>query len=445
MSRLLTFLFLIPLWVPAQQLRLSANGRFLETTAGEPFLYLGDTAWELFHRLNREEATAYLENRAAKGFSVIQAVVLAELDGLHSPNPYGHLPLLNDDPGKPNEAYFQHVDYIVQEAERLGLVIGMLPTWGDKFNKKWGVGPEIFTEENAKTFGEFLGKRYRNAAIIWILGGDRSPEEAEDYTIIRAMAQGLAAGDEGSHLMTYHPMGGNKSYEYFGEDQWIDFHMFQSGHGSSGNKNYQITTEGYQLSPTKPVLDGEPCYEDHPINWNSANGWFDEFDARRAAWWSFLSGACGHTYGNHNIWQMWQEGRAPISQARTSWDIAMNYPGAFQIGYMGIFLRKYAWQTLTPAQGMIAAGPNTEGKDIRAAKAGDGSLVMVYAPWGSTFSLHVDQLAKGKREASWFNPRMGEIIELHDLPEPQTNMTFDPPADEEEGNDWVLVISVTKP
>ena len=39
-----------------RRLTVSANGRFLTWTDGEPFFYLGDTAWELFHRLNREEA-----------------------------------------------------------------------------------------------------------------------------------------------------------------------------------------------------------------------------------------------------------------------------------------------------------------------------------------------------------------------------------------------------
>jgi len=57
-------------------LKVSKNGRFLEDKTGKPFLYLGCTAWELFHRLNREEATEYLTNRAEKGFTVIQAVVL---------------------------------------------------------------------------------------------------------------------------------------------------------------------------------------------------------------------------------------------------------------------------------------------------------------------------------------------------------------------------------
>ena len=38
------------------RLKVSDNRRFLVTADGKPFFYLGDTAWELFHRLNREEA-----------------------------------------------------------------------------------------------------------------------------------------------------------------------------------------------------------------------------------------------------------------------------------------------------------------------------------------------------------------------------------------------------
>src|SRR5215212_8624893 len=102
-------------------LKVSDNRRFLVHDDGSPFFYLGDTAWELFHRLDREEAERYLKDRAAKGFTVIQAVVLAELDGLHDPNPYGHTPLIGDDPTKPDEDYFAHVDWIVAKAEDLGL------------------------------------------------------------------------------------------------------------------------------------------------------------------------------------------------------------------------------------------------------------------------------------------------------------------------------------
>src|SRR5687767_3334408 len=146
----------------APRLKVSDNKRFLVKDDGTPFFYLGDPAWELFHRLNREEAERYLKNRADKQFTVIQAVVLAELDGLNDPNPYGHTPLADNDPTKPNEDYFKHVDFVVNKAEELGLFVGMLPTWGDKWNKKWGAGPEIFTPENARAYGKFLGNRYKD-------------------------------------------------------------------------------------------------------------------------------------------------------------------------------------------------------------------------------------------------------------------------------------------
>jgi len=85
----------------APRLKVSENKRFLVYADGKPFFWLGDTAWELFHRLNREEADRYLENRARKGFTVIQAVAIGELDGHTVPNSYGHLPLENLDPAHP--------------------------------------------------------------------------------------------------------------------------------------------------------------------------------------------------------------------------------------------------------------------------------------------------------------------------------------------------------
>ena len=88
------------------KLKVSENRRFLVFEDGTPFYYLGDTGWELFHRLNKDETEKYLENRRAKGFTVIQAVALAELDGLNTPNAEGNKPLIDNDPLKPNEAYF---------------------------------------------------------------------------------------------------------------------------------------------------------------------------------------------------------------------------------------------------------------------------------------------------------------------------------------------------
>jgi hypothetical protein len=79
----------------APRLQVGENHRFLITSDGRPFFWLGDTAWKLFHRLKREEADKCLENRAKKGFTVIQPVAISELDGPTDPIPYGYLPLID--------------------------------------------------------------------------------------------------------------------------------------------------------------------------------------------------------------------------------------------------------------------------------------------------------------------------------------------------------------
>ncbi|NLS95652.1 MAG: DUF4038 domain-containing protein [Planctomycetaceae bacterium] len=425
------------------RLRVSQNGRYLETDKGEPFFYLGDTAWELFHRLDRDEAELYLKNRAERGFNVIQAVVLAELDGLNTPNPYGDRPLHDNDPTRPNEAYFRHVDFVVDKAASLGIYIGMLPTWGDKWNKKWGVGPEIFTPENAAAYGEFLGKRYHDKPIIWILGGDRSPENDTHLAIIRAMAKGLRQGDGGNHLMTYHPQGGQNSATWFHDDDWLDFNMFQSGHGAANIANYTTTLSNYQLKPVKPTLDGEPRYEDHPINWKPANGWFDEYDVRQAAYWSVLSGASGHTYGNHNVWQMWQTGRKPISSARTPWREAILQPGAVQMGHMRRLLESCRFEQLEPGPELLV-GPAGNGADhVSVARTTDRRVALVYLPTGKSVEIRLDRFEGKTVRAEWFDPHNGSATEAGEFPT-QGSKEFKP-QEHGRGHDVVLVLRNEEP
>ena len=116
----------------------SANHRFLQHKDGTPFFWLGDTAWELFQKLDREEAERYLENRRLKGFTVIQAVALhargdqgaygAALIGGDATRPNA---TAGNDPSKPGEYdYWDHVDWIVDLAAKKGIYIGILPCWG---------------------------------------------------------------------------------------------------------------------------------------------------------------------------------------------------------------------------------------------------------------------------------------------------------------------------
>lgn len=158
-------------------IQIHENHRYFMTADGEPFFWMADTAWELFHRLDLEESKIYFDKRASQGFNVVQAVGLSELDGLNTPNANGDKPFLDEAYSKPNEAYWKHVDAVINLALERDIHIALLPTWGDKLNKaSWGTGPEIFNFNTAFDFGKWIGKRYANQKnIIWVLGGDRNP------------------------------------------------------------------------------------------------------------------------------------------------------------------------------------------------------------------------------------------------------------------------------
>ena len=429
------------------RLRVSDNRRFLVTEQGRPFFYLGDTAWELFHRLNREEAERYLANRAAKGFTVIQAVVLAELDGLRDPNPYGQTPLKDNDPTQPNEPYFEHVDWIVAKANELGLFLGMLPTWGDKWNKKWGVGPEIFTPANAEAYGKWLGNRYRDQALLWILGGDRPVETDAHREILRAMALGLRAGDGGAHLITFHPTGGHGSAESFHEEAWLDFNMRQNGHEQDFGR-YSQTRADYDREPVKPVMDGEPIYEDHPIAFKAQDhGHSVAADVRRPLYWDLFSGACGHTYGHHSVWQMWAPPRQPINNPLFPWFEAIDQPGAGQMQFARRLLESRPQLSRVPDDTVIVPDrvttsvPGTGLKRLVATRDAEGRYAMVYCPVGRSFRVRLDKISGSRARAWWFNPRSGEATPVGELSH-EGERLFTPPTPGEM-LDWVLVLDDT--
>jgi hypothetical protein len=416
-------------------LKVSDNRHFLVYEDGAPFFYLGDTAWELFHRCNRAEALTYLRDRAAKRFTVIQAVVLAEFGGLVEPNPYGELPLQGNDPTRINEAYFAHVDFIVDAADALGLTIGMLPTWGDKWNRKWGQGPEIFTPENALTYGRFLGERYRDKPIIWILGGDRPVEADVHRAIIESMAVGLREGDGGRRLITFHPMGGQTSAQSFHAAPWLDFNMWQSGHGRN-TENYKCIAADYALTPIKPCMDAEPGYEDHPAGFNLDNGYLDEYDVRKSAYWALFAGAHGHTYGCHDIWQMLQPDRAAVTMARRYWYEALHLPGAGQMRHARALLESRPFLTRIPDQELIASDPGTGTHHVQATRDADGSYALIYVPSGKAVEIDAEQLNAKTLVAWWYDPRSGTAHRIGERPGSGKH-AFTPPAG---GPDWVLVL-----
>lgn len=444
------------------------NPHYLAYSDGEPFFWLADTAWELFHRLDRDEAVQYLENRAQKEFSVIQAVVLSEFGGLTVPNAYGDLVLADADPLRPivtrgNDSadpvaydYFDHVEYVVEQAARLNLYIGMLPCWGEYVVPREGHG--IFdTRKQAYGYGYFIGDRFKgHPNIIWILGGDRQPDERPGAVDLwRAMAEGIADGGNGKRgldgeadysttLMTHHSF--SSSSNWFHEDPWIDLHTWGSYHSDFYiSRAYSEAESDWGLADPKPTLNSEPAYEDHAINWLEDNGYFMAYDVRQIAYWSVFAGAAGHTYGAHPVWQFFDKGREPISFARTPWREAIDFAGARQMTILKRLMLSRPMLELVPAQSMIAGGQGEGAGHIRAIRG--KNFAFIYIPTGAVTTVRMGQISGEKVTASWLNPRTGEVARIGEFANVGTQ-TFDPPGLSEtlswlqtgRGCDWVLVL-----
>jgi hypothetical protein len=424
------------------RLVVSENHRFLMFADGTPFFYLGDTGWELFHRLTFREAERYLENRRQKGFTVVQAVILAELDGLNTPNRNGDKPLIDNDPRRPDRDYFAFVDSVIRLAETKGIFIGLLPTWGDKVDRStWGAGPKIFNPENALAYGKFLGERYRNFPnIIWICGGDRSggtnsAGTGSNFAVWDALGNGIRTADP-NHLITYHPWGEKSSSEWFQSCDWLDFNMCQTGHGQRTHAIYRLITADYSLKPVKPCMDGEPRYEDHPINWKPDSlGWFNEMHIRQAAYWNLFAGSHGHTYGCHPIWQMAAPGRELVGLARHYWYEVMDLPGAWQMLNVRRLMESRPMLNRIPFQ-EIVNDPGDENSYI-AATRGDG-YIMIYTALGNDIKLNGNLLPAVNYTAWWFDPRSGKSVRSGAVVK-KSMLQFSAPS-RGPGFDWVLVL-----
>lgn len=438
-----------------QPLHVSDNKHFLVTRDGKPFFWLGDTGWELFHKLDRQQAETYFSKRAAQGFTVIQAVALAELDGLHTPNTNGDLPLLHDDPLQPNEAYFTHVDTLIDLAAKYHLYIGLLPTWGDKvFKDSWGKGPEIFNPDNAYAYGKWIGHRYKDRTnIVWILGGDRDPRDnshdIHDIAIWRSMAAGITEGAGGADhaLITFHPQpkARGSSSLWFQDDDWLDMNMLQTGH-CRDTPVWETVNEDYNRLPAKPVFNGECIYEEMPVCFNPKElGYANAYDVRKAAYLSVFAGAFGHTYGcGPVIW--FSDKKDNIFAAFHTWKEGLDLPAANEMKYLRALIESRPMADRIPDQSLLADQGSCAAERIQATRGKD--YAFIYSAYGRPIVVNTEKITGKKLNASWYDPRTGRTAFLMSF-DNKGQHSFIPPLPlaspvPSQREDWVLILDDTE-
>ncbi len=360
-------------------IRISANRRYFVDAAGSPVFWLGTTQWQLFREYTLDEARLIIEKSKATGFNLIQVMLLGVGDGTQ-PNLHGEKPSQNDDASAPNEAYFQHVDAVMEIARENDVAISMTV-----FHQRYR---EWITLEVARGWARWLAQRYgRFPNLVWSM----TPRATEAFVpILRELAAGLKEGDGGAHLITFKPDPAPYSSSFIHDEDWLDFNCMQTWR--SVELIYPMVTKDYALSPTKPVVMAEGAYE---------SGTEYGFDVtplwvRRQAYYSYLAGA-SHSYGHNDSWRV-----------LPTWKQALDAPGAAQLGILKrIFLARDEWWELVPDQSLLATGGQIEGTVLNlAARHKDGRWAMVYLADPASFSVRLDKLA-GPADATWIDPRTG--------------------------------------
>ncbi len=443
------------------------GGHFLQTEDGRPFFWLGDTAWELIHHTTREECSYYLHTRAQQGFTVIQTVVLSEMAGATDASAMGQKPFLGNDPRRPNDAYFDRVVDVVDEAASQGLYVALVPIWGDKLTAPWGDGPRLFRNDNledARGFARYLAGRLKGRTnVIWILGGDRPARLAgmnneflqnlaksagfppdQDWTPIwREVARGLEEGGGVKPLTLYHPQGGPESSSvYLHNEPWLSVNGMQSGHGGGHDVPvWEWVARDYAMAPAKPTLDLEPNYEDHPYNpwprWDPATGYFRDLDVRKQVYRSVFAGACGVTYGHHAVWGFVGARNDVINYADRDWIDALQRPAGRQMGFLRQLIESRPYFSRVPDQSLIAGDSGKGAMHIQATRDTEGSYAFVYFPFNDlTARLNLTSLRAKRLRAWWYDPRTG-VGTLIGVIEAAPDREFRSPP---YGPDWVLVL-----
>jgi Protein of unknown function (DUF4038)/Putative collagen-binding domain of a collagenase len=423
-----------PMTVHAQQvtfpLRIMESHRFLEDAAGRPFLMTGDAAWSLIGDLSREDADKYLADRQRRGFNTILVSLIEHLFSRNAPrNFYKRAPFSEGGAfSKPNDAYFDDADWILQRAQERGFLVLLVPAYlganGD--DQGWYKEMQAAGPATLKLYGRYLGQRFRKFQnIVWVQGGDYDPP---NKALVGAIAEGISETDPGA-LQTIH---GNRDTDIaraWAGAKWLSFDTVYT-YGDVADKVF----DRYVSKPVNPFLFIEGIYEGEH---NST-----EQSLREIAYGAILAGACGQVFGNNPLWHFAGPG---LYDGQGSWEDALGSRGAKSISYLKQFFDGLPWWKLEPEQGklLVEPDPSFPGTAIGSISK-DGTLAVVYVSDRTSVALNTAALAPSVKRARWYDPASGIYT---DAIENETNrpgtVTFETPdARNSAGStDWLLVLA----
>lgn len=382
-------------------LKVSDNRRGFVHDDGTPFFWLGDTVWSISAGATVEEWREYLDFRRAQGYNLVQINSLPQHDS--SVRDYRKPFALRRrrwDVTRPNLDYFRTLDQLVAMTADAGLFTAMVVLWFDYVpgtNLWWRIKRRgFFTPELAALYGKYLAARYAAFGTVWIVTGDSDFETPESMEVYDAAARAIRQTDPYGSLMTAHLNGDIYTPPALNEREWLDFHMFQSGHRPDSRERAILDAEKDRAyRPVRPVFNAEPMYDGvHPVY--TAGHTPNREKVRKVYWSSVLAGGnAGLTYGAHGVWS-WD--RAPLSP---TWRDFLQLESAEDAVRLKRFFEPLPWWELEPANHLLAAGDRG---DVLVAATPDRAVVVAYVLQPARLGLKLE----ARYEGEWFDPAVGE-------------------------------------
>jgi hypothetical protein len=425
MLRLLVAAFVLALSSPAfGALHVSPNGRYLTDSGGRPFFLIGDAGWSLPTQLDLPEATAYLNDRAARGFNVIMVRLIEHQFCADPPrNAYGDAPFTDVPFGTPNEAYFDHVDQLVSLAAQRGITILLAPVYlgFDCGPQGWCAEVQAASMAQMRAWGHYLGQRYSGFDnIIWLIGGDADPTPVAAK--VREVALGIREHDP-LHLMTCHNQTESQAISPWPGETWIDINNIYTYSRTLYEKAY----DAYVVTPPRPFFLLESRYENELGTTPQS--------LRAQSYWATLAGGFGHVFGNCPIWHF---GYSTSWCGLADWVAELDDPGSMNMTHFRRLFESRHWYAMVPDfdNTVVTVGYGMWGSTdyAMAASTQDGSSIIVYVPILKTITVDMSSLSGNTVRAWWYVPATGSALEIGSYP--KGTRDFTPPTD----TDWVLVL-----
>ncbi len=424
------------------RIRVSPSKRYLVYDDGDPFFYLGDTAWEITWKSYKEQVLQYISDRKSKGFTVLQVVAFSHqlIYSYGIRNRYNETSFVDNDYMKVNPRYYDYLDFIVKTANDSGLIVCLVPLWAamSEVNYNPLYPARYLSKEESLNLAKYIGARYSGCFIFWIIGGDNTYDTPEKKNFWSSFANIIRKGNGNVQLCTCHPSGWSSSFDYFDSTaHWLDFHMYQSSHTAGGDYTWIAGIKGFNLSNIKPVLNGEPNYEDIYNNlWLPGDTTqlitfrIRSIDVRQASYESILSGALvGITYGANGVWQ-WHTEELPGSHIpRFTVMEAIKFPGSNNMTIVRKIMEKYKWFNFIPRQELIMDYKSSE-NFIPIAE--NNEYCLIYFPSNTNYVILSENNNFLNTFSFWINPSNGDSLKrgYHNY-----NIAISPP----DTNDWLLV------